>query len=124
MDGFAYLIQLVGYFTWMEAEDSQTIALDHAGQGVSAARDDFRRGVLEATYREMSAGDRAFARSMLPDNHGSKLADVARRMDRTTSYASTYKRRLLKQGIIGERAGGTLDFDVPILREFLAETKD
>ena len=101
VDGFAYLMQLVGYFTWMEAEDSQTIALDHAEQGVSAARDDFRRGVLEATYREMSAGDRAFARSMLPDNHGSKLADVARRMGRTTSYASTYKRRLLKQGPAG-----------------------
>ena len=121
--GFAYMMQLVGYFIWMEAEGSSTITRENAVTGALAAREDFRRGVLEATYREMSKGDRAFARAMCENEHGSTLAEVARRMGRSTSYASTYKRRLLKQGIIGERAGGTFDFDVPVLREFLLQVE-
>ena len=123
IDGFAYMLQLVGYFTWIEAGSSPVITRGHASAGVQAAREDFKRGVLEATYREMSAGDRAFARAMCEDTHGSTLAEVARRTGKSTSYASTYKRRLLKQGIIGERAGNTFDFDVPALREFLLETE-
>lgn len=119
--GFAYMMQLVGYFTWAMAEGEPTITADHARRGVRAAQDDFKRGVLEATYREMSNGDRAFARAMLPDEHGSRLSQVAERMGRSTSYASTYKRRLLRQGVIGEGPGGTLDFEMPLLREFLAE---
>lgn len=123
IDGFAYMLQLVGYFTWLEASSDATITLAHARAGARAAHDDFKRGVLEATYREMSAGDRAFARAMCEDTHGSTLAEIARRMGKSTSYASTYKRRLLKQGVIGERAGNTFDFDVPALREFLLEAE-
>lgn len=120
--GFAYLMQLVGYFMWMESGDEPAITLEHARYGIKAAQDDFRRGVIEATYREMSAGDKAFACAMLPDEHGSRLADIAQRMGKTASYASTYKRRLLKMGVIGERAGGTLDFDLLMLKDFLLET--
>ena len=119
--GFAYMMQLVGYFIWQETGEGPIVTRDDALRGAEAAESDFRRGVLEATYREMSKGDRAFARAMCQDIHGSTLAEVARRMGKSTSYASTYKRRLLKQGIIGERAGTTFDFDIPSLRDFLME---
>ena len=118
-DGFAYMMQLVGYYAWNENRDAKVITREDAERGAQLARDDFEHGVLETTYREMSAGDRAFANAMLPDAHGSKLAEVARRMQKSTSYASTYKRRLLQLGIIGERAGNTFDFDMPYLREYL-----
>lgn len=121
--GFAYLMQLIGYFMWMESGDDAVITQEHASRGVEAAREDFKRGVIEATYREMSAGDRAFVHAMLPDKHGSRLAEIARRMDRTTGYASTYKRRLLKLGVINESVGGVLDFELPMLREFLLEVE-
>lgn len=123
-DGFAYMMQLVGYFTWEASGNKPRINIHHAQQGIEAAREDFKRGVLEATYREMSAGDRAFARAMCPDVHGSRLAQVAQRMNKTTSYASTYKRRLSKAGIIGDRPGGTFDFDVPLLRQYLLENPE
>lgn len=58
---------------------------------------------------------------MLPDKHGSRLADVAKRLEKSTGYASTYERHLIKQGIIGERPGNTFDFDIPLLRELLSQ---
>lgn len=55
------------------------------------------------------------------DSDGSRLVDIAARMDAINGYASTYKRRLLKKGVVGERPGGRLDFDIPLLREYLDE---
>lgn len=52
--GFAYMLQLVGYFMWEEAWTSQVITAEDARRGIAEAREDFRRGVLEATVREMS----------------------------------------------------------------------
>lgn len=91
----------------------QTIAAEDARRGIAEAREDFRRGVLEATVREMSEKDLAFALATLDDSGGSRLVDIAARMDVTNGYASTYKRRLLKKGVVGERPGGRLDFDIP-----------
>jgi hypothetical protein len=122
--GFPYMMQLVGYFTWIESNESQVIRLEQARRGASNAQEDFRRGVLERTWREMSKGDRAFALAMLPDMHGSTLGEVAKRMGRATNYASTYKRRLMHQGIIGERAGNTFDFDIPLMREYMQALQD
>lgn len=120
-DGFAYMMQLVGYFTWSESGEEEIIRRDHAERGVRLARGDFRRGVLDATYNEMSEKDRSFARAMLVDDQGSRLSDIAKRMGKSSGYASTYKRRLLKQGVIGERPGGLVDFDLPFMREYLEE---
>ena len=119
--GFPYMMQLVGYFTWLEADDDDCIDVEHARLGIKAAQSDFRRGVLDRTWQEMSPGDRAFATAMLPDEDTSTLSGVARRMGRATNYASTYKRRLMHQGVIGERGGSSFGFDIPLMREYVAE---
>lgn len=56
---------------------------------------------------------------MLPDAHGSALADVSARMGVKSNYASKYKTRLLNRGVIGERPNGLLDFNLPGFREYL-----
>ena len=53
-DGFAYMLQLVGYFAWEEAWDRETLDSASIARGIEEAREDFSRGVLDATYREMS----------------------------------------------------------------------
>lgn len=118
--GFAYLVQLVGYFMWAEGENAPVLDERCAQRGVERARDDFERSVLEATYRGMSEGDLSFARAMLADEHESRLSDIAARMGRGTNYASTYKTRLLKQGVIEELPGRTFAFAIPLFREYLA----
>lgn len=117
--GFAYMIQLVGYCTWGASGTGEKITPDHAEVGIAQAQEEFRTGVLETTVREMSAGDRLFASCMLADEGGSTLTDVARRMGKGTNYASTYKKRLMKQGAIYERVGGSFGFAIPGPREYL-----
>ena len=56
---------------------------------------------------------------MLPDSGPSRVSEV--RMGVASNYASQYKRRLLEDGVIGERGRGLVGFDIPAFREFLNE---
>lgn len=119
--GNPYMMQLVGFATWENARDAKRITVEHAQRGIQQARQEFRVSVLESTYREISNGDKAFVVAMLPDTDGSTLTNVAKRMGKGTNYASTYKDRLLKRGVILETGGSTFDFAIPGFKEFLLE---
>lgn len=75
--------------------------------------------VLDATYRELSEGDLRFLTAMLEDEGASRVSDIAHRLGVSSGYAAQYKRRLLEQGVIGERGRGIVDFDIPFFREYL-----
>lgn len=120
-EGFAYMIQLVGYRSWMESADRETITELDALRGIEAARADITDRILLQTYRELSEGDLRFLEAMLTDREDSRVSDIARRMGVTTGYAATYKKRLLASGVIGERRRGVVGFEIPRLREFLED---
>lgn len=121
VDGFPYMMQLVGFRVWAENPRSEEIAEIDVERGVRLARKEMVEGIVEYTYRELSKGDRRFLFAMLPDEKGSFLSDVAKRMGVKSNYASQYKRRLLEQGVIGEPQAGFVRFDMPMLREYLFE---
>ncbi|MBQ9058472.1 MAG: hypothetical protein IJ125_04760 [Atopobiaceae bacterium] len=116
--GFAYMIQLVGYRTW-NASDRVEISFEDVQRGIVAAQHDMEEHIYRSTYRELSDGDISFLEAMLGDAVESRLADVARRMGVKSNYASKYKSRLLAQGVIGERSRSTVfAFEIPGFREF------
>ena len=119
--GYPYMMQLVGFSIWEECENESVISGIHAERGISMAVQDFKNGVLRSTYRELSKGDRQFLLAMLQDPEYSRLADVARRIGKKTGYASTYKSRLLKAGVIEEGTGQTFSIAIPFFREYLRE---
>lgn len=59
--------------------------------------------MLDAAYYDLSQGDIGFLQAMMGDASESRLADIARRFDELSNYTSTYKKRLIEQGVIGER---------------------
>ena len=120
-DGFAYMMQLIGYSIWEESGSRDHINKEDTSRGIEYAREDFRTGVLVNTWRELSAGDRKFLAAMLQDEDGSTLTNVAKRLDKTTGYASTYKKRLEHAGVIEQRVDDTLEFALPGMREYAAE---
>lgn len=122
IDGFAYMMQLVGYYTWLNSEDS-LIDLNDAQAGIRYAKKDFRTGVLESTYRNLSGNDRLFLFAMLEDPKESKLKDIAARLHKTPGYTSTYKKRLPVSGVIEENPGKTFSIAIPSFREYLQEMK-
>ena len=55
------------------------------------------------------------------DSAPRRISEIAKRMGIASNYASQYKRRLLEDGVIGERGHGLVGFDVPAFKEFLSE---
>lgn len=62
-----------------------------------------------------------FTLSLLFDSGPSRVSKIANRMGVASNYASQYKRRLLEDGVIGERRRGLVGFDIPAFREFLSQ---
>lgn len=120
IDGFPYMFQLVGYHVWSENPSSSEISIEDTRWGVDRARAEMESSILQSTYRELSNGDLRFLRAMLDDEGDSSLSDIAERMGVKSNYASQYKRRLIEQGVIGERDRGYVGFDMPLFREYLA----
>lgn len=120
IDGFPYMMQLVGYYMWAQHPNEREISAQDVARGVSRAQKEMIEGILEYTFRDLSRGDLRFLVAMLPDQKTSAMADVARRMGVKSNYASQYRRRLLEQGIIGEPQRGYLRFDMPGFRDYLA----
>ena len=122
--GFPYMIQLVGYRVWEEANDSDAVTLRHAERGIAQALQEMDERILTATYRELSPGDVRYLAAILPDARESRTSDIAKRMGATSGYASKYKTRLLAQGVVNEPARGWVAFEIPGLREHLQHRLD
>lgn len=119
--GYPYMMQLVGYRSWDASGDSEEITGENVESGIRRARMDFKNGVLDATYRSLSAMDRKFLFAMLEDNEVSSIEDISKRMGRTPGYARTYRERILDQGLVVEPDRGLVKYGIPFLREFLQE---
>lgn len=122
IEGYPYMLQLVGYWTWEQA-DSSAIARPDVERGIRLAVQELREGVLAATYRELSKGDIRFLEAMLDDADSSSLSDISARMGVKSNYASKYKERLLTSGILGELGGGFYTVDLPGFKDFVRERR-
>lgn len=122
IEGYPYMLQLVGYWMWEQA-DSSAITKPDVERGIRLAVQELREGVLAATYRELSKGDIRFLEAMLDDSGPSSLSGVSARMGVKSNYASKYKERLLTAGILGELGGGFYVVDLPGFKDFVRERR-
>jgi hypothetical protein len=119
IDGFAYMIQLVGYRMWAQNPSQNNITLPDVQAAIPQAKSELEDGVLYATYCELSDGDIDFLAAMLEDPQVTKQADLAARLNRSAGQVRIYKERLKSQGIIAEERRGYLKFELPYFREYL-----
>lgn len=121
IDGFPYMMQLVGYYSWLNAGQASEIDERAAQAGVEQAQKEMIGGVLEYTYLDLSEGDKRFLSAMAEKGGDIALSEIANEMGVKSNYASQYKKRLLEQGIIGEHHKGYVCFDMPVFREYFVE---
>lgn len=121
IDGFPYLLQLVGFYLWEGSAPNTTIDHNAAMVAIKRAQTDYIHGVLDSTYRELSAGDLTFLIAMLEDEGPSTLKDIAERTGKSPSSARVYKRRLLEAGVIEEERRSEVRFELPMLKEYLKD---
>ncbi len=122
IDGFPYMLQLVGYRTWEMADDSaDIILLKDVERGAPLAEKDFESRVLKATIRELSKGDIAFLKAMLADDKESEVMKIEKRLKKNSGYVSRYRKRLIEQGVIEATGRGRVQFALPGLRKYLED---
>jgi predicted transcriptional regulator len=118
-NGYPFLIQAVGYFSWLQHEDANMITMQDVNLGIESAKNQMEVAVLETALSDISERDRAFIYAMAKDDGPSKISSVMERMNINSNYASTYRMRLINEEIIKPTGRGSIDFAIPYLREYL-----
>jgi hypothetical protein len=118
--GYPFLIQLVGYFLWKEAEANHGELLDEAAErAIAAANRRNARTVIEAALATASRKDLDFLQAMAEDDGPSIAGDIGRRIGAKTNLVANYRSRLLAAGLIESGGHGKVDFAIPGLRQHL-----
>ncbi|MBQ9001731.1 MAG: ATP-binding protein [Eggerthellaceae bacterium] len=121
IQGFPFMFQLVGYRAWNASPGERGVSIDDVRAGIVMAKAELKSRVFDATLSTLANGDIAFLAAMLEDEGDTLQSDMARRLNKSSSHVSTYKRRLLDEGVIEEPRRGRLRFCLPGFREFLLE---
>lgn len=118
--GYPFLIQLVGYFLWKEAENNQgNLSPETVERAIEAATRRNARTVIEAALATASPKDLDFLHAMAEDDGPSVAGDIGRRIGARTNLVANYRSRLLAAGLIESTAHGKVDFAIPGLRQHL-----
>lgn len=128
--GYAHLIQLVGYHVWRTAwlrgrrdDGVIVVSVDDATRGVAAARDEFKSAVLEATITGLPKTAIDFILAMSETRDVVSTSKIASMLKRTTGYLSPYRRQLISRQVIEQTAPGYVTFSIPLMKEYLAEER-
>lgn len=126
--GYAYLIQLVGYYIWREGRRhaAESLIIDGADveRGIKRAVEEYGRSVIETALSGLSKTAVEYLLAMTEDSSASSTAEISRRMGKSAATASTYRRMLIARQIIEASAPGYVVFSMPFMREYLVEHRD
>lgn len=117
--GSPYMLQLVGHYLIIGAQDEGTISDDAFNDALYSAQEDFENDICSITLKSLSPRDIDFLTAMTLDEEASKVSDIAERMSCTIDYAQKYRRRLIARGVIEPAGRGLVVFSVPFLRDHL-----
>ena len=117
--GYAYAIQVVGYYLWRNTPKDRDFQLEDAKLAIQMMLHEMERSVFVPTLRDLRQREEDYLRAMAQDEGPSSTSDVAKRMGISMTNASNLRRRLIEQGVITEIRMGTVDFDIPLLKDYL-----
>ena len=119
--GYPYLIQLVGYYLWDEAQCGNNP--DVLDEVLFKSKVELFRNVHKLVFSDLSNREREFVFAMSEDEGFSSVSDIGERMQRKKNYMSLYRERLISAGVVKPAGHGLLCFCYPYMREFLLYKK-
>ena len=120
-EGSPYMMQLIGHYLTLYADDTGRIDDLTIELALSVAKTEYMNDICSAALHGTSIKDREFLCAMLKDPLQTRTKDLAERLQVSNSHVQTYKKRLIDAGIIKQIERGLICYDVPMLREYLAE---
>ena len=118
-DGSPYLMQLIGHYIVLSADEGSHITEHQFSAALQRAKEDFMNDICGTALAPLSEKDIAFLAAMAVDGDTAEISAIISRLNCTSSLAQTYKRRLIQTGIIRQPRRGTVQFAVPYLRDYL-----
>jgi hypothetical protein len=121
-EGYPFLIQLVGYYLWLEA-DKAGWKLDQTNvqHGIAAAQRRNTLVVVESALSDISDRDREFLDAMAAQDGPSAAGQIGAILKAKPNVISKYRNRLIAAGLIESAGYGKVDFAIPGLRQYLRE---
>ena len=119
IDGFPFMLQLLGYRAWRMHPDDAFLSVDDVRAGAQRAQRELEDRIFDVTYAELSRADRAFLAAMAQDEKTSRRIDLMERLGKPSGHISTYKKRLVQSGVIGETLDGDFYFALPGFKEYV-----
>ena len=120
--GYPFGLQSLGFHMWEQANAPHNdISAEHIDAAVELMHEEVARKVSVPTWNRLSQVDRKFLGAMSRDDGPSRSADIAHRLDVDGRYVSTYRKRLLNEGVIIATDRGLIDFANPMLRDLALE---
>lgn len=125
--GYAYLIQLVGYYTWRATwlrcrrQEDGPIVIGEADArvGIAEAMHEFDEAVHEPAIAGLTRPAIDFLLAMADGPKVMSVAAIAAKLGKPTGYFSPYRRKLVARQVIESTAPGYVTFSIPFTREFL-----
>ena len=125
INGFPFMLQLVGYRSFIAAGTRKRITKEDVRAGIAIAKNDLKDRVLKSTLDEISDTGIVFLQAMANDTEPSTISSVAKAMNQMESYVRTYHNRLLERGVIMDtsvvRGNKKFVFALPYMKEYLEE---
>lgn len=119
--GYPFLLQAIGHRLWATSQEGVVIPRQAATAAVAHATRRVGELVMGPELRGLSAIDRSYLAAMAVDAGPSRTGEVAERIEQTPQYAGTYRRRLIRAGLIVDAGHGWVDFALPTMRDYLRE---
>ncbi|WCI08982.1 ATP-binding protein [Arthrobacter sp. OVS8] len=119
-EGYPFLIQLVGYYLWMEADKAGwTLNEENVQMAIAASQRRNTLVVVESALSDISEKDRAFLDAMAEQDGASTAAQIGQAIGSKPNVVSKYRNRLIAAGLIESAGYGKVDFAIPGLRQYL-----
>ena len=122
--GYGFALQSVGYHLWELSACPAEVGEQHVRAAILLMEEDLARSVTSPIWNRLSPQDRRFLYAMLPDRGPTRQKDIAQRLRARSAHVSTYKRRLLNEGVIIETSRGLLAFSNTAVRYRALEERD
>ena len=121
VDGFPYMMQLVGYRSWAQNPAENEITLNDVRRGVLLAHEDMEHQILAPTWASISKGDRAFLGALCELGGQATLASISKQLGKPSNYTTKNKARLREKGVIETLVDGDLAFSLPGMSEYVSK---
>ena len=117
--GSPYLMQLIGHYIVLYADDSGSINASQLEQAISSAQDEYLDDVCSTAIAPLSNKDVAYLSAMAEIGAPCRTSAIASKMGVTPDFAQQYRKRLLDAGLIRAPRQGIVEFAVPLLADYL-----